>query len=71
MKRSQRGDMDGVVGVLFMIIVACGYVIFANWSCKAQAHIMGMNSTWGPVQGCMIEVKQGKWAPMERYRVPD
>ena len=41
------------------------------WECSSKARVMGFDSSWGPVQGCAVEYKPGKWIPLERYRAVD
>jgi len=67
------GDLIG--GVVFFVVCTFGVSLpcfaLADWSCKSQAKVMGMSATYGPIQGCMIEHKPGKWVPLESYRALD
>ena len=44
----------------------------ATWAdataCRSKAGAMGKPYTWGPLQGCMIQVRPGFWLPLENYR---
>lgn len=74
--RNQRGFY--VEDLLFgLVCFACFVLLFgfflwlAYAECKAKADVLGFAHSWGPIQGCAIEYKPGKWAPIERYRVLD
>lgn len=59
-----------VVFVVPLALLWGGAAAYDNFSCKTKAGVMQKPATWGPVQGCMIQVK-GEWVPIERYRVID
>jgi hypothetical protein len=43
--------------------------VIVPWGvCTRKADAMGVRSSWGPIQGCMIEIK-GQWVPLDNYRV--
>ena len=60
-----------VAGLVWVVCLsAIGWAIIApSYTCRAKAEVMGMKSSWGFVQGCMIEVKPGQWVPLSNYRV--
>jgi hypothetical protein len=72
MKR-QRGFAAELV--LYAIILGGCLVIwgfFANWECKSKWDRSGMRGVaWGPVQGCLINLPDGRWLPEERIREID
>lgn len=74
MKRPQRGSSDigaEMVGFIFTVIICVvWYLIAGPLSCHAKFDST-FRTTWGPIQGCMIEVKRGKWIPAENYREQD
>ena len=50
--------------VLFGII--CAPFLAFDWrQCSARSSAMGIDYRWGPVMGCMQEIKPGKWMPAE------
>lgn len=51
--------------VLSIILVA---MIGSRHQCNVQWNASGMASNWGPVQGCLIQLKDGRWVPAENYR---
>lgn len=55
--------------IVVAIIATLAFVVIAkSHTCENQAMVMGMRHTWGIMQGCMIEYKQGKWVPLKNYR---
>lgn len=55
-----------LVGVM-TIVVAVSFGM-ESVSCDAQAKAMGFPSSYGPVQGCLIEPHPGDWIPLKNYR---
>jgi hypothetical protein len=69
MKR-QRGDAAVfIVSVLFIVgVVIVGFII-ENATCKSKWERSGMAGvTWGPIQGCLVKLPDGRWLPEERIR---
>lgn len=57
-----------IVVLTFLVVVVVWPI---NWySCHSRAEKMGFQAEWGPVTGCMIQVR-GEWVPLEKYRVID
>lgn len=53
-----------------LVIAAClamGSCAYRDYSCSSRADRMSMKHSWGPVQGCMVQTKQG-WRPIEAIR---
>ena len=51
-----------IVGALALI----GYCIFSPIQCAARWR--GMETSWGPIQGCLVKTKSGEWVPDDRIR---
>jgi hypothetical protein len=71
--KKQRGWVEETLFILFMIgfcVLLFGIgAIFKNWSCKSKWEHAGMAGvTWGPVQGCLVKLPDGRWLPEERIR---
>lgn len=66
---TQAGDADpGVLVYLVVFVLLLMATIFMNnWKCHSKAIKMGFPCTYGPIEGCMIETKNG-WVPMDKYR---
>lgn len=64
---------DSSVGAsLFVLVVILIIYSLIDWAtCSAKADRMDIDSDYGPIQGCMVEARPGKWVPLERYRVVD
>lgn len=52
--------------ILLLLLGSCS---FENYKCKTKAEIQQMEYSFGPMQGCMVREKGGKWIDYERYRV--
>jgi hypothetical protein len=44
------------------------YAIVSPPSCNAATQEIGFPHKWGFWSGCMIEVEEGQWIPLENYR---
>lgn len=69
---------DWIVVVLYMVAMAVVCIggpltlayCYDSAVCHIKARAMGKDCTWGPLQGCMIQVN-GAWVPLEAYRTVD
>lgn len=70
-------DFLEFLGGLFLIVLfGIAFVFFITllcWpllalDCRVKANVMGLERSYGPIQGCMIKVN-GKYIPLESYRV--
>ncbi|SDQ42712.1 hypothetical protein [Pseudoxanthomonas sp. CF125] len=74
MKRSQRGDAE--VFLIFLafglfVAVTVGLTMYGEaYSCSKRAGLMGLRHSWGPMQGCMVQVGQ-RYSPIEYIRIVD
>jgi hypothetical protein len=70
--KKQRGDSEvGLTlgGTAILLII---YAIFAAMSCHSKWGRAGMaDVSWGPIQGCMVKMPDGRWLPEERIREID
>lgn len=57
-----------LVAAIFGTVLIGGQV-FKSYSCSSRASKMGKTSSYGPIQGCMIEYQPGFWVPIDQYRV--
>lgn len=56
-----------VASVVGLIAMVTGGVISYN-TCHSQWGRSGYSVEWGPIQGCMIEVKPNVWLPSKNLR---
>lgn len=74
MKSKQRGSTDaiGILAylILMVIVVAISW-FFKSWSCSSKWEYSGMQTSWGPVKGCLVQTPNGYWIPAERIREVD
>lgn len=65
-------DNNDFVAALIFILISCaaigGGVWFDYATCKAQT--VSFYSSWGPIQGCMIEW-EGKQIPLNNFRIQE
>ncbi len=52
-----------IAGIV-ILLACCG---FEEFGCSSKAQKMGVESDYGPFQGCMIQVDR-RWIPLESYR---
>jgi hypothetical protein len=74
--RKQRGFGEALVVVMLFVLAFAALIglgmFFDNWSCKSKWERSGMAAvTWGPVQGCLVKLPDGRWLPEERIREID
>jgi len=72
----QAGDAVVVVCVfvtaLLVAVVVGGAMVFEYLGCHAKWERAGMQLVeWGPIQGCMVKLPDGRWMPTERLREMD
>lgn len=69
-----RANTRPSITVIELAIVVCIAVILLSATaapvlqCRSMASAMEFDYSWGPLQGCMIEV-DGRWVPLQNYRV--
>lgn len=51
--------------VLVMFIVLS---FISAVSCESVWSKSGFKTSWGPLQGCLIQMPDGRWIPEENYR---
>lgn len=66
-----KGHMMSTVPIWFSLIaialIMCGACAIDAYSCDSQAVRMKLDSSWGPLQGCMVKTKNG-WRPITAIR---
>ena len=59
-----------VLPMIFIGIFALCFIIFSRYGCYAKWERAEMSGiSWGPIQGCMVQLPDGRWVPEERVRV--
>ncbi len=61
--------VGGFVGVIAALVG--GSIAYDSWACGRRWGGSGMATTWGPVQGCQVEVSPGRFIPEDRVREVD
>lgn len=74
--KKQRGYIsDGQMMAMFVAasvaLVVIGFVLDA-WACHSKWERSGMAGvSYGPIQGCLVKMPDGRWLPAERIREID
>ena len=58
-----------ILFALFLVVVIAPLAFLDSVMCKSKSAQMGMNHSWGMLQGCLIEYEPRKWIPIQNYRV--
>lgn len=60
----------GLAMVSLIILFSVGIPSYLNKNaCYAKTEGMGFNVEWSFLGGCRIEYENGKWIPLDRYRI--
>jgi hypothetical protein len=69
----QRGSASGelIASLIVCAVFALPLMAVYNMSCKARWSDSGMAVSWGPIQGCKVQVGPSRWLPEDRVRETD
>ena len=59
-----------IISMLVLALLTVVTYVPASISCDSRATKMGMPFSYGLLEGCMVRV-EGRWVPIEAYRVID
>lgn len=57
--------------VLVFGLIVYGLTMFESYKCNAGWARSGMATSWGPIQGCLVQVGPNRWIPSDRVRETD
>lgn len=57
-----------IVCIVFAIIIALVLLVFSTYECSTKANIQELEWSYGPIQGCMVRERNGKWIDYARLR---
>ena len=63
-------NIGKIIFVVFVVLISLAPVL-SEYECSAKTEGIGLNHDWSFFGGCRVEYEQGKWIPLERYRVID
>ena len=69
--RNKGLTVSEVLIILAIIGILASTFLLPYFQCEKQTKDLGFAGRWSIVGGCQIEIKPGKWLPLERYRVID
>jgi hypothetical protein len=69
--KNQRGEAIPLIigGILMAALIVWGAFGLNSCVCTTRAKAIDLKSTWGPVQGCIVETKSGQKVDIEKFRV--
>lgn len=64
------------VGLVVLLLLVLAFILSLPfladwWKCSSRWSTSGVQSSYGPIQGCLVEVKPGRWVPDDRVREVD
>ena len=57
--------------VIMLAALLVGLNVFKSYQCDATWKRSGLKSEWTFLQGCLVELPDGRWMPSERLREID
>jgi hypothetical protein len=60
-----------IAGIIILAIVVGIGMGINNVKCKGRWGDSGLPVSWGPVQGCKVQLPDGRWLPEDRIREID
>ena len=60
--------MTVIACIVLAIIVALVLLGFYSYECSTKANMQELEWSFGPIQGCMVREKGGKWIDYQRLR---
>lgn len=53
---------------VFFVALVVGALLLDSLSCSSRWKYSGLESSSGPLQGCLVHLPDGRWIPDDRYR---
>lgn len=57
-----------IVGIIGIVMLWALTLIPDYFSCAARWSESSMQTSWGPIQGCKVQLPDGRWLPEDRVR---
>jgi len=58
----------GLIALAAFLAVAA---IVSSVQCSSRWGHSGLETSWGPIQGCLVKIENGRWIPDDRVREVD
>lgn len=67
---------SGGFGIVFVYALMLAVVLIGGWmwedmSCSSRWGRSGLDTSYGPIQGCLVQVPDGRWVPSDNVRGVD
>jgi hypothetical protein len=69
--KKQKGLGEISMMIFFVVAGFFLYCVIGAWECSSKWGKSGMASSFGPIQGCLVQTPGGRWIPEERVREVD
>lgn len=60
--------MTVIASFVLIIIMSLALLAFNRYECSTKASIQELEWSYGPIQGCMVKERNGKWIDYARLR---
>lgn len=70
-RMNQRGDAEVWASLILAIIAVAVGLLFSAAICGGRWNKSGARTSWGPVQGCLVQTRDGRWVPEDVVREVD
>jgi len=65
-------DKLGIAILLAMaVLIVLGALALGSAKCRTSWALSGLRADWGPVQGCVVQLPDGRWLPASAIRDVD
>lgn len=64
-------DDESTTVITFIVLAIIGALVllgFYSYECSTKANMQELEWSFGPIQGCMVREKGGKWIDYQRLR---
>lgn len=68
MARKVAGDAELWYCIAVIAVMLIGALVFSSYRCSSRWAMSGLSTSWGPMQGCLVKMPDGRWIPDDRVR---
>lgn len=63
-----NNEYEYIAFIVFAIILTLVTLGFNSYECSTKANMQELEWSYGPIQGCMVKERNGKWVDYARLR---